>query len=105
MTWDQHRYAVERARDFRRKLADEQNEAAQGVNLQGEANGSDAEMLDEVADFLRSRDAVTKLPPEALRAWVEFEPIGQFAESMSFARFNGMLRHAFMSGFLASREL
>jgi hypothetical protein len=29
-------------------------EAAQGVNLQGEANGSDAEMLDEVAHFLRS---------------------------------------------------
>lgn len=56
MPWEQHRYAVERARDMRRKIADEQNEAVQGVNLQGEANGSDAEMLDDVADFLRSLD-------------------------------------------------
>lgn len=54
MSWEQHRYAVERARDMRRKIADDQNKAAGMVNLQGEANGSDAEMLDEVADFLES---------------------------------------------------
>lgn len=54
MSWEQHRYAVERARDMRRKFADEHNEASGMVNLQGEANGSDAEMLDEVADFLKS---------------------------------------------------
>lgn len=54
MTWEQHRYAVERARDMRRKFADEHNEASGMLNLQGEANSSDAEMLDEVADFLQS---------------------------------------------------
>ncbi len=54
MTWEQHRYAVERARDRMRKHADEANEAQGGVNLQGEAAASDAEMLDEVADFLQS---------------------------------------------------
>jgi hypothetical protein len=54
MSWEQHRYAVERAARMRREIADRQNEAAQMVNLQGEANGSDAEMLDDVADFLKS---------------------------------------------------
>ena len=54
MSWEQHRYAVERAGRLRRMQADKINEANQGVSLQGEAQGSDAEMLDEVADFLRS---------------------------------------------------
>lgn len=54
MSWEQHRYAVERAARMRREIADRQNEAAQMVNLQGEANGSDAEMLEEVAEFLKS---------------------------------------------------
>lgn len=78
MGWEQHRYAVERARDMRRKIADEQNdhcaECGQktdgtdawrcgcptgqpifaGATLQGEASSSDAEMLDEVADFMKS---------------------------------------------------
>jgi hypothetical protein len=54
MSWEQHRYAVERARDHRRKVADSINESEQMVTLQGEANASDAEMLDEVADFLKS---------------------------------------------------
>lgn len=54
MTWEMHRYAVERAARMRRTIADEQNEAAQGANLQGEANGSDAEMLEEVAEFLKA---------------------------------------------------
>lgn len=54
MSWEQQRYAVERARDMRRKAADEINEASQMVTLQGEAQGGDAEMLDDVADFLQS---------------------------------------------------
>ena len=54
MSWEQHRYAVERAARMRREIAKAQDEQAQGVNLQGEANGSDAEMLEEVAEFLRS---------------------------------------------------
>lgn len=56
MSWEQHRYAVERAARLRRKAADEINEANQGVSLQGEAQGSDAEMLEEVGEFLRSLD-------------------------------------------------
>lgn len=54
MSWEQHRYAVERARDLRRKLANEINEENQAVSLQGEAQGGDAELLNELADFLRS---------------------------------------------------
>lgn len=76
MSWEQHRYAVERARDMRQKAADAVNNHCMecgmevnpdigtcrcigepifaGVTLQGEANSSDAEMLDEVADFLKS---------------------------------------------------
>lgn len=54
MSWEQHRYAVERARDRIKKSADEINEAAQMVTLQGEAAGSDAELLDDVADFLKA---------------------------------------------------
>lgn len=81
MSWEQHRYAVERARDMRRKTADAINDHCAecgtkmdmenmerlvckcpdgpvfaGVTLQGDADGSDAEMLDDVADFLRSLD-------------------------------------------------
>jgi hypothetical protein len=44
-----------------------------------------------------------KVSPEMNEAWCAFEPIGQFKETMSFARFNGMLRHAFMSGYIAAR--
>jgi len=40
MSWEQHRYAVERAARLRREFADQCNEASQGVNLRGEANGS-----------------------------------------------------------------
>lgn len=84
MSWEQHRYAVERARDLRRKAADAINDHCieclmkhdgsanwrcgcpdgeptfAGATLQGEANGSDAEMLDEVADFLRSLEGSKK---------------------------------------------
>lgn len=54
MTWEQHRYAVERAASLRRKIAHNIAEETQGVSLQGEANGSDAELLDEIANFLQS---------------------------------------------------
>ncbi|WP_372732948.1 hypothetical protein [Novosphingobium sp.] len=54
MTWEQHRYAVERARDRMRRQADEADQLQGGVSLQGVAAASDAEMLDEVADFLES---------------------------------------------------
>lgn len=40
--------------------------------------------------------------PEMLAAWVAFDPVGQFSENISFARFNGMMRHAFMSGYVAA---
>jgi len=53
MTWEQHRYAVERARDRLRKQA-EDIVSHGGMNLQSEAASSDAEMLDEVVDFLHS---------------------------------------------------
>lgn len=80
MGWEQHRYAIERARDMRRKAADAINDHCMkcgrkvpemvgyrcacpggvpthaGVTLQGEANSSDAELLDDVADFLLSLD-------------------------------------------------
>lgn len=54
MNWQQHRYAVERARDRVQRQADEANELQGGVSLQGVAASSDAEMLDEVAHFLES---------------------------------------------------
>ena len=56
MTWVYHRYAVERARDRMKKLHDEAVEAQQGVSLQSEATGSDAELLDEVVEFLSTLD-------------------------------------------------
>ena len=76
MSWEQHRYAVERAARMRSDAADAINDHCMecgmkvdpdisacrciggpvfaGVTLQGEANSSDAEMLGEVADFLKS---------------------------------------------------
>lgn len=55
MSWEQHRYAVERAARMRREFADKHNEMSPPhVNLQAEANGSDAEMLEEVGEFLKS---------------------------------------------------
>lgn len=57
---EQHRYAVERAARLRKHVAHDEIERNQGVSLQGEANGSDAEMLDEVADFLRSLEGSKK---------------------------------------------
>ena len=78
MSWEQHRFAVERARTMREKAAEaingycmdcKQQEAFffdgrclcpdgkptfAGVTLQGEANSSDAELLGDVADFLKS---------------------------------------------------
>jgi len=54
MSWEQHRYAVERARDRMKRHHDAAIQANEGVSLQSEAAGSDAEMLDEVADFLKS---------------------------------------------------
>lgn len=54
MSWEQHRYAVERAARIRRKAAENINEASQMVTLAGEANSSDAEMLEEVGEFLKS---------------------------------------------------
>lgn len=80
MSWEQERYAVERARDRMKKLADSVNDHClecgegcdgpekdweckcpkgptfAGVTLQGEAASSDAEMLDNVVDFLKSLD-------------------------------------------------
>lgn len=80
MGWEQHRYAIERARDMRQKTADAINDHCAeckqqeaffyegrclcpdgkpifaGVTLQGEANSSDAELLGDVADFLKSLD-------------------------------------------------
>jgi hypothetical protein len=43
-----------------------------------------------------------KITDEELAAWCDFEPAGQFKETMSFARFNGMLKHAFISGIRAA---
>lgn len=75
MSWEQHRYAVERAARMRRASADAINGHCMecgmkptpggvckcqagptyaGVTLQGEANSSDAEMLEEVAEFLKA---------------------------------------------------
>lgn len=54
MSWEQHRYAVERARDRMKERADAINEEKQMVTLQGEAAGGDAELLDDVAEFLQS---------------------------------------------------
>lgn len=55
MSWEQHRYAVERAARIRREFADKHNEMSPShVNLQAEANGSDVEMLEEVAEFLKA---------------------------------------------------
>lgn len=45
-----------------------------------------------------------KLTPEMLAAWCAYEPIGQFKETMSFARVNGMLKHAFCAGYDAARK-
>lgn len=56
MGWEQHRYAIERARDMRKQQAHHAIEANQGVSLQSEAAGGDAELLDAVADFLLSLD-------------------------------------------------
>lgn len=54
MSWEQHRYAVERAASLRRKIAHDIAEETQGVSLQGEAQGGDAELLEEIAEFLKS---------------------------------------------------
>lgn len=54
MSWEQHRYAVERARDRMKQLHDAAVEDRQGVSLQSEAANADAELLDDVADFLKS---------------------------------------------------
>jgi len=82
MSWEQHRYAVERARDRMKSAAESINDHCAecglstetiedcmgicncpdgkpiyaGVTLQGEAASSDAEMLDDVADFLKALD-------------------------------------------------
>jgi len=45
---------------------------------------------------------VLAVTPEMNEAWCAYEPVGQFAEHMSFARFNGMMRHAFMCGYAAA---
>lgn len=42
-----------------------------------------------------------KITPEMNEAWCAYEPIGQITETMSFARVNGMMRHAFFSGMMA----
>lgn len=84
MSWEQHRYAVERARDRMKATADRINDHCMecsakhdgsddwrcgcpdgeptfaGATLQGEAASSDAEMLDDVADFLRSLEGSKK---------------------------------------------
>lgn len=54
MTWEQHRYAVERARDRMKELHDAAIEDREGVSLQSEAANSDMELLDDVVDFLKS---------------------------------------------------
>ncbi len=54
MTWEQHRYAVERARDRMKKLHDAAIEDREGISLQSEAANSDMELLDDVVDFLKS---------------------------------------------------
>ena len=57
MSWEQHRYAVERARErLKDRLDAVENVESQfgGVSLQGEAARSDVEMLDDVADFLKA---------------------------------------------------
>lgn len=51
-----------------------------------------------------NREAVEQVTPEMQAAWCEYEPVGQFTETMSFARFNGMMRHAFLMGWVAHRE-
>lgn len=53
MSWEQHRYAVERARDRMKEAHDAAVEACDGVSLQSEAAGSDAELLDDVVYFLK----------------------------------------------------
>jgi hypothetical protein len=40
--------------------------------------------------------------PEENAAWCAYEPVGQFKEAMSFAKFSGNLRHAFISGYRAA---
>jgi len=45
---------------------------------------------------------VETVSPGAQQAWVDYDPVGQFAENMSFGRFNGMMRHAFLSGYQAA---
>ena len=77
MTWEQHRYAIERAARRLKEANDAINDCCvvcdsgalgveycrcedgptlAGMTLQGEALSSDAEMLDDVADFLQSLD-------------------------------------------------
>lgn len=56
MTWEQHRFAVERARDRLKKEADAAESARGGISIQSVAGHTDAEMLDEVAEFLLTLD-------------------------------------------------
>lgn len=45
-----------------------------------------------------------KITPQELAAWCDYEPMGQFKEAMPFARFNGHLKHAFISGLRAAPD-
>lgn len=48
--------------------------------------------------------AAARLPPEAIAAWVEYEPPTiQSTNPLTIA--TGVMRHAFMSGFLAARRI
>lgn len=52
-----------------------------------------------------SEESDIKVSSEMDEAWCRYEPIGQFKETMSFARFNGMMRHAFLSGYRSAEKV